>query len=319
MRRYRGKSLSESRHLPVMADTVIELISSCPEGVFIDATVGGGGHLKKIYEKYGRRFKYFGFDLDGLALKRTEDEFSRLGLEAALYSLNFSNIAAFLRERDIGSVAAILYDLGIGSFQIDDPGRGFSYLGDGPLSLSFDPDQKLAAAALIGRLDERELAGVFKNYGQEPKARALARAIKKYSGEIVTTATLANIIRDTVGDRRFIKTASRVFQALRMTVNGELENIESSLEAILPVLSEGGRALVITYHSLEDRLVRRVFKKFSGRCVCPSNIPECRCGKLKMVRPVTAKAIRPEPGEISLNPRARSAKLRAVEKIAAAL
>lgn len=318
MRRYRGKSLSESRHLPVMADAVIELLGSCPEGVFVDATLGSGGHLKKICETYGRRFKYLGFDLDGLTLKQTEDEFRQLGLEAALFKLNFSDIADFLRSRGAGPVAAILYDLGIGSFQIDDPGRGFSYLGDGPLSLSYDAERKLAASDLIAQLDEKQLTQIFKNYGQEPRARSLARAIKNYSGDIVTTATLAGIIRDTVGSRRFIKTAARVFQALRIAVNNEFENIEHGLDTILPNLVEKGRAMVITYHSLEDRLVRKLFKKFSGRCVCPPKIPVCRCGKINLVKPVTSKALKPSPGEIILNPRARSAKLRAVEKIAPA-
>jgi 16S rRNA (cytosine1402-N4)-methyltransferase len=316
MRRYRGKSLSESRHLPVMADAVIELLESCPEGVFIDATLGGGGHLKKICETYGRRFKYLGFDLDGLSLKRTKEEFLQLRLEAALFKLNFSDIADFLSSHKPGPVAAILYDLGISSYQIDDPVRGFSYLGDGPLSLSFDSERKLVAAGLIDRIDERQLAGIFKDYGQEPNARSLARAIKRYSDEIVTTATLAAIIRDTVGSRKFIKAAARVFQALRIAANHEFENIEHSLETVLPSLVEGGRAIVITYHSLEDRLVRRIFKKFSGRCVCPPKTPECRCGKVKLVRPVTAKALKPSRDEIILNPRARSAKLRVVEKIA---
>ena len=314
-RRWPGKSSYSMKHQPVMANRVVKLLSGCPDGVFVDATVGAGGHLIEVYRAHGNRFKYIGFDLDGLALKQAKHNITKIGLEAELTKSNFTEIADHLQKRKISSISAVLYDLGIGSFQIDNPNRGFSYLGDGPLSMSFDDDEKLVAANLIDSLDENDLTRLFKSFGQERKARSLSKAIKKYPDKITTTGQLAQIIRSTVGGRSFVKTAARIFQAVRIKVNDEFENIRKSLEAVLPYLVPGGVAMVITYHSLEDGHVKRIFKKFSGKCVCPPGMPECRCGKQKLVRLVYSKPVKPDPEEIAINSRARSAKLRVVEKI----
>jgi 16S rRNA (cytosine1402-N4)-methyltransferase len=315
MRRWPKKYLSERAHLPVMKSEVVDLLKSCPSGVFVDATLGEGGHMLAVFKAYGDHFKYFGIDLNSKALDLAGKTFTSHGLDAELVKLNFSEIARFLQRREINSISAILFDLGTGSYQIDDPEQGFSYLKDGPLSLSFNDDNKTAAMDLIESLNKEELTEVFRSYGQEPKAKRIARAIKGYPQKITTTGQLSEVIRSVVGSRYFVKTAARVFQALRIKVNDELGNIQKGLENVLPLLMVGGRAIVISYHSLEDGLVKRIFKKYSGKCICPSNTLECRCGKRKLVHPVFAKPLRSGPDEIANNPRARSAKLRVVEKI----
>ncbi len=173
----------------------------------------------------------------------------------------------------------------------------------------------LTAKDIIDSKSEKELTDLFRTYGQEPKSKALSKAIKNYSERITTTGQLADIIRSVVGDRKFIKAASRIFQALRITVNDELAHIKKGLESALPLLASGGKAMVISYHSLEDGLVKRIFKKFSGKCVCPPKTPQCRCGKIKLIRPVFAKPLIPDAKEIAINTRARSAKMRIVERI----
>jgi 16S rRNA (cytosine1402-N4)-methyltransferase len=316
MRRWPERSSSDETHLPVMVDIIVDQLGSCPDGVFIDSTTGAGGHLKAVFQAHGNKFRYYGFDLDQAVLERTKRSLNKLGIEAELINSNFSNVADFLQGRGIPIISAILFDLGIGSFQIDDSQRGFSYLKDGPLSLAYDHENSRKASDILKNYTERELTDLFRTYGQEPRAKYLARAIKNYKGRITTTGQLSEIIRLVVKDRYFVKTAARVFQALRIKVNDELEHISRGLESVIPLLAPGGKAMVISYHSLEDGLVKRIFKKYSGRCVCQSKRPECTCGKVKLVRPIFPKPVGPGPAEIASNPRARSAKLRIVERIA---
>jgi len=316
MRRWPERFSSDQTHLPVLADIIIDQLKSCPDGIFIDSTVGAGGHLKAVFQAHGNRFKYFGFDLDQEIIGQTRRSLNELGIEAELIYSNFSNVADFLQGRGISIISAILFDLGIGSFQIDDPRRGFSYLKDGPLSLAFDAKNPRQASDILRKYSEKELTELFRTYGEEPRAKYLARSIKNYKGRIMTTGQLAEVIRSVTNDRYFVKTAARVFQALRIKVNEELDHISRGLESIIPFLAPGGKAMVISYHSLEDGLVKRIFKKYSGKCVCRSKIPECACGKVKLVHPVFSKPVVPDPEEIASNPRARSAKLRIVERIA---
>jgi 16S rRNA (cytosine1402-N4)-methyltransferase len=316
MRRWPGKSLSENKHIPVMAAEVVEHLKGCPSGIFIDATVGGGGHMAIVHEAYQNHFSYFGFDLDERVIENTKEYFSRIGLASELVKANFANAANYLQTKRIGKISAMLFDLGLNSIQVDDPEKGFSYLTEGPLGLSFNGTNKYAAAELISSVSEKELMDILRMYGEEPKARSLAKAIKAFDGELRTTGQLAAIIRETVGDWHFVKTSARIFQALRIKVNNELGNIEKSLESILPMLDMGGRIIVISYHSLEDRLVKKIFRKYSGKCVCPPGLPACRCGKRSLVKAITAKPLKPTAEEIRDNSRARSAKMRVVERIA---
>jgi 16S rRNA (cytosine1402-N4)-methyltransferase len=315
VRRWHSKPPSNLKHQPVMADRVVEFLSTCPDGVLVDATVGAGGHLKEVYKACESRFEYYGFDLDNRILEQTKKALTDGRIKAELVKANFSTIADFLHRREISEISAVVYDLGIGSYQIDEPGRGFSYLAEGPLTMSFDEDSKMKAVDLIDGLSEKELASVFKTYGQEKHAKRIARAIKRSPEKMTSTGELADLIRSTVGDRYFVKTAARIFMAIRIKVNNELENIEKSLATVIPILKPRGRAAVISYHSVEDGIVKKIFKKFSGRCVCPSGVPECRCGRQKLIIPITKKPITASPAEIGANPRARSAKLRVVERI----
>jgi len=302
-------------HEPVMPKQVLEMLSGCPEGVYVDATVGAGGHLLEVFRKFKSKFRYVGFDLDGLILDQTEKLVAEVGLEALLVKANYSTVTENLQKLNISKISASLFDLGIGSYQIDNPERGFSYLEDGPLSMAFNGEREQPVLDLICRLNETELGRLFKQFGQEKKAYKIARAIKDAESSLTSTGQLAGIIRDIVGDRNFIKTASRIFQALRIAVNDEFANIESGLNQAINLTEPGGRIVAITYHSLEDGLVKRIFRRATGKCVCPPKFPECRCGAVAMVKLVNKKPIVADPDEIDSNPRARSAKIRAVEKI----
>jgi 16S rRNA (cytosine1402-N4)-methyltransferase len=317
MRRSPARFLSDGMHLPVMVAQVKHYLQGCPPGIFVDATLGGGGHTIAIQKNFNDVFSCIGFDLDIQALERTKQTFKQEGVEAELVNSNFAQIADHLAMKKIKSISAILYDLGISSQQIDNPDSGFSYLQDGPLGLSFDINRPYAAAELIESLSERQLTELFWTYGEEPRAKSLAKAIKGAPGKIQTTGQLSTVIRQCSGDRFFIKTASRVFQALRISVNDELGSIQKSLDSTIPLLAPGGRAIVISYHSLEDGLVKRIFRKYSGKCTCSGKVIECQCGAQKLVKLVTSKPIQPDAEEIAANPRARSAKMRVVEKIAA--
>jgi len=302
-------------HRPAMLKQVLELLVECPDGVFVDATVGAGGHLIGISERFKNKFEYFGFDLDGLILGRTRESVAEIGLEASLIKANYATVATHLQKNNINTISAALFDLGIGSYQVDNPDRGFSYLQDGPLSMSFDTDYNNLAGDLIGRLSEKQLVKIYRDFGQERKAVKIARELKNSPVPVTTTGQLAKIIRRITGDRYFIKTASRVFQALRIAVNNEFDNIETGINDAIRMLQPGGRVMAITYHSLEDGLVKRIFRKAAGKCLCPAGTAKCVCGAEKLVRLVNRKPIVADAKEIRLNSRARSAKLRTVERI----
>jgi len=317
MRRSPARSLSNGKHVPVMTGQVIRFLQGCPPGIFVDATLGGGGHTSAVFKSFKDVFTCIGFDLDARALERTKKTFKEEGVEAELVQSNFARIADHLAMKQIKSISAILYDLGISSQQIDNPESGFSYLQDGPLGMSFDNNRPYAAARLIEEYSEEQLTVVLKKFGQEPKAKSLARVIKNNPEKITTTGQLSSLIRKVTGERLFIKTASRVFQALRIAVNDELNSIENSIDSTMPLLAPGGRIMVISYHSLEDGLVKRLFRKNSGRCICSGKVIESRCGARSLVKILTPKPIRPDMEEISVNSRARSARLRVAEKNAA--
>lgn len=317
MRRSPARSLSNGKHVPVMIGQVKQYLQGCPPGIFVDATLGGGGHTSAVFKSFKDVFTCIGFDLDAQALERTKKTFKEEGVEAELIQSNFARIADHLAMKQIRSISAILYDLGISSQQIDIPESGFSYLQDGPLSMSFDRNCPYTAARLIEECSEQQLTVILKNLGQEPKAKSLARAIKNYPEKITTTGQLASLIRKISGERFFIKTASRVFQALRIAVNDELGSIENSIDSTIPLLAPGGRIVVISYHSLEDGLVKRLFRKNSGRCLCRGKVLKCQCGARSLVKIITPKPVQPDRVEISINPRARSARMRVAEKNAA--
>jgi len=258
---------------------------------------------------YPGKFKLIGFEKDveiyNRALSRNSDD-------VEIFNMSYSKIAQYLQDKNPGSVTGLLFDLGINSAHLDDPDRGFSYLKPGPLDLRFDRSDGQPVHELIADMKDNEIWTMLFEYGQERKSKAIARKI--YAEKPATTQSLAEIIRKVVGDRGFIKSASRIFQALRIFVNDELNVLASTLQNLIPMLSAGGRIAVISYHSLEDRLVKRNFQLYSGKCFCGPNIIECECGSSKLLNVLTKKPLRPSDDETRLNSKARPARLRYAEK-----
>jgi len=298
------------KHIPVMAAEIISVFADAPKGVFIDATYGLGGHSKEVLKAYPNKFKIIGFERDQdifeMALENKPNN-------VTLHNMSFSKVDEILSDIKTGPVSGALFDLGLNSVHIDDHERGFSYLNDGPLDLRFDQTGGRPAWEAISGLSEKEIQNILSDYGQEHRARGIAKEI--YNEKPKTTKALADLIRKVAGSRGFVKSASRVFQALRIYVNNELNEISAALDNLIPHLATGGRLAVISYHSLEDGLVKRNFKRFSGKCSCGPNIPLCQCGAAKYLNIITKKPLRPSEDEVRQNSRSRSARLRYAEKI----
>ncbi len=293
-----------------MVGEITAVFADIPSGVIIDATYGLGGHTKALREKLGGRCEFIGIDRDSETLKAAEEN----NPEATrLRKMNFAEITSMLTAENISPVTGVLFDLGISSVHIDDPSRGFSYQKSAPLDLRFDRSSGRPAAEILADIEENELIGILKDYGQERNARAIARGIKEYHPS--TTDGLAGVIKDIVGSYRFNKAAARVFQAIRIYVNDELDSVKKGIQRIIPVIAKGGRIAVISYHSIEDGIVKRIFALNAGKCFCGPEVAECRCGKNKNLDILTKKPLRPSRDEVALNPRARSARLRYAERI----
>jgi len=301
-------------HRPVMAAQVVAFLVTGP-GDYVDATVGLGGHAEQILEAAGPESRLLGLDLDPRALEVAARRLGRFGPRVRLVRANFADIAEVARREGFVPARGVLFDLGVGSHQLEDPAAGFSFQLSGPLDMRYDPDAPVTAADLVNRLPEAELAELIRRYGEEPRARRIARAIVQ-ARPITTTEELARVVARAVGTARGrIHPATRTFMALRIAVNRELENLARGLEGAVEILARGGRVVVISFHSLEDRLVKEFFRRESRDCSCPPGIPVCVCGHRAVLRELTRRPVTPDEAEISLNPRARSAKLRAAEKI----
>ncbi|MGH8927607.1 MAG: 16S rRNA (cytosine(1402)-N(4))-methyltransferase RsmH [Acidimicrobiia bacterium] len=300
-------------HRPVMAKEVVELLGPVPPGVVVDATFGGGGHARRLLEVLGPDHRVIGIDRDPEAVSRAPDEGGRLLVVRG----NFANLAELLEQMTVSAPVGLLFDFGVSSRHLDDASRGFSYRHRGPLDMRMDPDQQLTAADLVNGLELRELADVIRRYGEEPMAGRIAAAIVA-ARPIESTTALAEIIAAAVLPRpRRLHPARRTFQALRIAVNQELEAIEQGIDAGLELLAVEGRLVAISYHSLEDRLVKQRLASATSGCICPPDLPVCGCGASPRYRSLTRGALKPSPEEASANPRARSARLRAVMRVAA--
>lgn len=293
-----------------MASEIVSIFAKVPEGYFVDATFGLGGHTLAIEESLPGKFRFLGFDRDGEMLSLAKGAIPE-GIQT--FKMSFSKIPSLLEDNNLAPVTGALFDLGLNSMQIDDSERGFSYREDSPLDLRYDRESGVPLYKIVGRLRSPELIDILKNYGQEKNSRAIAKAIIEKGP--ATTGELTDIIRRIVGPRRFVKAASRVFQALRIFVNDELDEFEKALKGIIPRLTSGGRVAVISYHSLEDGITKRVFRILSGRCICGPNVAVCVCGAQKLLEIKTKKPMRPDENEIRQNPRSRSARLRYAEKL----
>ena len=301
-------------HTPVLVDEVVRFLMTGREGTYIDGTVGTGGHAEAILEAGGEGVELIGIDRDPRALAAAAERLERFGDRVRLVRGNFSDISKHLGgERCEGA----LLDLGISSLQIADGDRGFSYLADGPLNMAMGPDDG-DVQDLLDTVSERELTGIIREYGEERRSRAIAREIvrERVKGRIERTARLRTVIERVAPAKDTISTLARVFQALRIWANRELEALTVFLPSALELCAPGGRLVLISYHSLEDRIVKRFFQAEEKGCTCPSDFPECACGKQPRVRVLTRRPVVSGEEEISGNPRARSARLRAAERLA---
>ncbi|MFH1865408.1 MAG: 16S rRNA (cytosine(1402)-N(4))-methyltransferase RsmH [Candidatus Eisenbacteria bacterium] len=304
-----------SEHLPVMAAEVVEFLVTRTNGGYVDCTVGAGGHARFILSN-APGGKLLGLDLDAQALAKARTELAAFGERVALVKGNFSDLASIADEHGFHDVDGVLFDLGFSSMQLDDPSRGFSYQSEGPIDMRLDAESATTANVLLRHVSERDLAQIIFDYGEEKRARPIARSIvrARENGKLMTTSDLTAAVMATKPKQKN-KTLSRVFQALRIAVNGELDNLRSGLAQAVDVLRPGGRVVVISYHSLEDRIVKRHFVDCENPCTCPRDLPECACGKKPTLKIVTRKIIRPRYAEVESNPRARSGKLRVAEKL----
>lgn len=309
--------MTEKRnHLPVMAAEVVDFVITRSDGVYIDCTVGGGGHAFDILNN-APAGRLLGIDRDQNAINAASETLSPFAKRVTLLRGNFADLTTLAGDAGIDRADGILFDLGVSSLQLDDGGRGFSFSTDGPLDMRMDRDQGVTAATLLSRANVKDLASVITEFGEERRAYPIARAIlrDRDDGRLRTTSDLARAIVSTKPARR-TKTLARVFQAIRIAVNLELDNLMSGLEQAVPLLRAGGRICAISYHSLEDRIVKRHFVTCQRPCICPRDIPECVCGRVATLRIVTKRVVRPSESEVAANPRARAAKLRTAEKLA---
>ncbi|MEA3346335.1 MAG: 16S rRNA (cytosine(1402)-N(4))-methyltransferase RsmH [Chloroflexota bacterium] len=304
----------ELPHRPVLYEAVLKRLAIRPNGRYIDATVGAGGHAEGILAASAPRGKLLGIDADPQAVALARRRLAAFEDRVTLVQGNFSQLSLIASARGFAEVEGILFDLGLSSMQLDAPNRGFSFQRNGPLDMRFDPSNPTTAADLVNKLREKELADILHSYGEERKARRIARAIVS-SRPLHSTMELAELVERVMGRRGRIHPATRTFQALRIAVNDELASLSESLPQALDLLAPGGRLAVISFHSLEDRIVKRFFKRESRDCICPPEIPVCRCDHQASLDIITRHPIRPSEEEVANNPRSRSARLRVASKV----
>ncbi len=307
-------------HIPVMLEEVLAVLHPAPGEVYVDGTVGAGGHAVAIAERLTPGGCVVGLDRDPTALALASERLAEIpGLTVHLVQSDYRSLSAVLERLEIHQPDVLLLDMGVSSMQLDNPERGFSLMPerDGPLDMRFDQSgDGLSAADVVNGWDEDRLAHCIRMYGEDPHARRIARAIVG-ARPLKTTGELAAVIERAVGRRRAGQThpATRTFQALRVTVTGELDGLAEALESIGMLMAPGGRMAVLSYHSLEARAVKKAFERLCGRCQCPPGLPECRCGATVHAVRLTRHAMKPTVGEITANPRARSAQLRAIRRL----
>ncbi len=308
-------------HRPVLLREAVEALACRAGGLWVDGTVGAGGHAEAILRATAPDGRLVALDRDADAVETARRRLAAFGERVTLRHADYRRLAALLGEMRAPAVSGILLDLGISSRQLDDPGRGFSFRDDGPLDMRIDRTQATTAADLVNTLPEDRLASILKEFGEEPRARLIARAVaqSRRRAPIRTTRALADIVASAAPRRgpARIHPATRAFQALRIAVNGELEGLAAGLSQSVDHLEPGGRLVVIAFHSLEDRIVKSTLRGLTRRCICPRDLPVCACGRPGRVRLVTPRPVRPSAAEARDNPRSRSARLRAAERLEA--
>ncbi len=309
-----GSVTHVSGHVPVVVDVVVRGLRPRPGACFVDATVGLGGHAAALLAA-APDTSLLGVDRDPDALAIAATRLAPFGRRVRLRQGSFADLGALIIAEGWPVVDGILLDLGVSSLQLDVAGRGFSFRQDGPLDMRMDPRAPLTAAAVVNTWDERALADAIAQLGEEPRARAVARAIVR-ARPLETTAALAAVVAAAVGrSRPGLHPATRTFQAIRILVNDELGALDRFLVDGWTLLRPGGRLAILSYHSLEDRRVKGAFRRWAASCICPPGLPRCSCGWRAKVRVVTNRPLRPTDDEIRRNPRARSARLRIAERL----
>lgn len=308
------------RHIPVLPAEVIEYLAPVAGGTYIDGTLGGGGHSALILKAAGESGRLFGFDRDISAIKAAAASLALSGGKFTPINRNFSDMEEALAEYGVSSVDGFLLDLGVSSHQLDTAERGFSFQQDAPLDMRMDRESGVTVAELLAESSHGELARIIRDYGEERWAGRIASFIctAREEGPIETTLQLADLIKGAIPRKAWeerIHPATRTFQALRIAVNEELSSLEKGLESAVRLLKPGGRGVVISFHSLEDRIVKQMFRGMATGCTCPKAFPVCVCSHRPEVRVLTGKPVLAGKDELAENPRSRSAKLRAVEKL----
>lgn len=312
--------MGDFRHISVLYDEVLHSLQPRSGGVYVDGTLGGAGHARGILENSAPDGILLGFDRDREALAAATERLAVFGERVRLFHENYADLPAVLTREGIASIDGMLLDVGVSSHQLDKAERGFSFQQDAPLDMRMDGSTGRSAADLVNSLSEKELEQVLWDFGEERWARRIATMIvaARTEAPITTTARLVDLVKGAIPRARWearLHPATRTFQALRIAVNDELHSLERGLVAGIESLKPGGRIVVISFHSLEDRIVKNVFNEFARGCICPKSVPRCVCGKVPVLRKLTGKPVMAGPEEIAANPRSRSAKLRAAEKL----
>lgn len=313
-------------HVPVLSQEILNYIIPKQEGIFVDATLGLGGHSQSILKHCDFIKRLIGIDLDKSAIAIAKEKLYEYKDKISLIHGNFSNLINILGRIGVNRIDGVMMDLGVSSLQLDTPDRGFSFQKPGDLDMRMDAGIGISAADIVNDSEPEELINIFEEFGEERYSKRIVRAIvtQRKQERITTTLQLANIVENVYpinvnlrsrSNSRSIHPATRVFQALRIVVNKELENLSKGLDAAVSLLNPGARISIISFHSLEDRIVKRRFQTLSKICICPPKTPICICNHKKVLNVVTKRPVTPSPGEIEYNPRARSAKLRVATKI----
>lgn len=308
--------MSNFDHVPVLLAEVVQLLQPQPGHLFIDGTVGAGGHAAALLEATAPNGRLLAFDKDPEAIRFARQRLAPFGQRVHLIQTSYAEMGQLAPAQGFEAVDGILLDLGLSSRQLDDSRRGFSFMREGPLDMRFDTGTGPTAADLLNNLSAAELADIFWRYGEERHSRRLAQAIVARRQQPFTTTTdLAAFIEAQTRGRQRIHPATRIFQALRIAVNDELADVEKGVETAVSLLKTGGRLAVISFHSLEDRFVKHYFRQQSKDCICPPSQPVCTCEVQAQLRPITRKVVTAAPEEVAHNPRSRSARLRVAERI----
>ena len=307
-------------HVSVLLNECIEGLAIKPEGIYVDGTLGGAGHASVVCSHLTENGYFIGIDQDKNALTVSTERLKGVKPKVSIVNSNFEKVEKVLDDLEIEGVDGMLIDLGVSSHQLDEPSRGFSYMHDAPLDMRMDQDGTYTAYEVVNDMSEQELFKIIKDYGEERWAKRVAQFVVEARKEkpIETTYELVDIIKKAIpqGARKDgPHPAKRTFQAIRIAVNRELEIIEPTIQSIVRKLNSGGRLCIITFHSLEDRIVKHAFRNLENPCVCAPHVPMCICGKKPLVKVITRKPILPSEEEIEANPRSRSAKLRIIEKL----